>query len=216
MSDPIAIIASAAATINDRFPGLRQQGNTAWIEKVVYLASLSDPRIGHSTSHGDGNKRRNECGIRHGADVIGGKQSYDAVSLFQINPAAGDPMRPSPLVNDGTGTPRFDFWSPATPVDIGMPVTLPVTPPPAPARALPSYNALGDDAFFVAKVGAFVEAEMAASPEGRMNAGSASWIARAVHGILASYLQHGDLREADAVAKKVRNELRAVLGRGPL
>lgn len=94
--------------------------------------------------------------------------------------------------------------------------TTPVPPPQKPQLTVPDYASMGDDAFFVDKVGAFVEEEMANSPEKHMNKGSASWIARAVHGAMERFVINGDHRDADAIAKKVRNEMRAVLGKPPL
>lgn len=110
---------------------------------------------------------------------------------------------------------------------IAMPA-LPGTPnAPAPSAPLelPSYGMMGDDAFFVDKVGAFVAEEMGAPKcrncgshdiEGGMNAGSASWIARTVHSMMAAFVKHRDNRDADTITRKHRNEMRGVLNRPPL
>jgi hypothetical protein len=93
------------------------------------------------------------------------------------------------------------------------------------AFRMPSYGELGDDAFFVEKVGAFVAEEMgeptcrncgSTDIAGGMNKGSATWIARTIHSILDAYLRNRDHREAEALALKHRNEMRAVLKRPPL
>lgn len=109
--------------------------------------------------------------------------------------------------------------------DAGTPNPVPQPPVPPQTLKLPDYAQLGDDPFFVGKVGAFVAEEMG-TPKcnncgsndiaGGMNAGSASWIARTVHSIMVAFVKHRDHREADAIALKHRNEMRAVLHRPPL
>jgi hypothetical protein len=86
----------------------------------------------------------------------------------------------------------------------------PVTPPPSTSFRLPTYGELGDAAFFVGKVGVPLDEDMHTNGE-TMNAGSADWIGRAIHGIIERFIKHGDHRDADAIAKKVRNEWRAVM-----
>lgn len=89
----------------------------------------------------------------------------------------------------------------------GQPV--PQTPRPA-SLHLPSYAELGDDAFFSGKIGQALFEDMHANGE-EMNAGSAGWIARAVHGCIERFLINGDHRDAPAIVKKVRNEWRQVM-----
>lgn len=109
----------------------------------------------------------------------------------------------------------YRAWNVAEDDGAAAPGAPPVQPPPPPrAVGLPSYNSMGDDLFFVTVVGRMVEEEMADA--GGMNAGSASWIARAVHGLMERFIQHGDHRDKAVIVNKVRNELRAVLGRPPI
>lgn len=100
--------------------------------------------------------------------------------------------------------PRFeDLPTSGTPTTPGVPAT------PQTLR-LPSYGELGDAAFFVGSIGQALFDDMHANGE-EMNAGSADWIARAVHGTIERFIQRGDNREAPAILKKVRNEWRAVM-----
>ncbi len=101
----------------------------------------------------------------------------------------------------------------ALPVLDGLPPPhLPPQQPPAPQKPfrLPTYGELGDAKFFVDTIGKRLFEDMHANNE-EMNAGSADWIARSVHGMIERFIQHGDHRDADAIAKKVQNEWRAVM-----
>lgn len=103
-------------------------------------------------------------------------------------------------------------------------------PEPKPEEEFPSYEAIGGDALFVGKVGAWVAEEMGQPTcrtcreegrdphniEGGMNAGSATWFSRTIHSITKAFAKHRDNREADAISRKHRNEMRGVLGRPPL
>lgn len=113
-------------------------------------------------------------------------------------------------------------WNPPLPIELErfLPVLVdlpapgdptPHQPPPAqkPFR-LPSYGELGDATFFVTQIGVPLFIDMHTNGE-EMNAGSADWIARSVHGMIERFIQHGDHRDAAAIAKKVRNEWRAVM-----
>lgn len=87
----------------------------------------------------------------------------------------------------------------------------PQSPQPAPAPfRLPSYAELGDAAFFAGTIGQAAEEDWHANGE-EMNAGTADWIARAVHGTIERFIKNGDNRDAPAILKKVRNEWRAVM-----
>jgi hypothetical protein len=150
------------------------------------------------------------------------EQIFDAGKQVRARPKWGEVIPPH----------EYRAWNPPLPVELeslfapANPVAMPIEPPPAPRELeVPGYDKIGDDAFFVEKVGAFVAEEMGL-PQCRdcgshniangMNKGSASWIARTVHSMLRSFIKHRDTREADAIALKHRNEMRAVLNRPPL
>lgn len=192
-----------------RPPGLGQHQIRGTDGNLYTLTGVS-----HDALYVDGEQR----------DVIGGAVYHDEPWFENGKQVIGRPTWGDPVPHH-----EWRPWNPPLPLEfekLFAPVPPPTgEPPPTSVFEMPGYDRLGDDPYFVGKVGAFVAEEMG-TPRcnncgshdiaGGMNAGSASWIARTVHSIIASFIKHKDLREADAIALKHRNEMRAVLQRPPL
>lgn len=83
-------------------------------------------------------------------------------------------------------------------------------PPPQPPQSLPSYEALGGDAYFRSAVGVPLQADMALVGQ-MLNDGSSVWFSRTIYDILAA----GGV-DKDKIALKHRNEWRALLDLPPV
>jgi hypothetical protein len=132
MSTPnhlIAIAVESGRTIDQRFPGLREQNVDAWMTKVAYLASKRDPRFGRKSAHG--------IGIAVSADTLGilpepggdsGRRPFYAVSIIRHNP----PINEWRGQAHDYGLIEGQFWIAPQPVDIGeqAPAPTPDDPPP--------------------------------------------------------------------------------------
>ena len=103
-----------------------------------------------------------------------------------------------------------EHWRPNNPIipfdGAPLPPVLIVPPPPV----VPSYEALGGDAFFRSAVGVPLAADMALAGQ-TLNDGSSVWFARTIYSLLVAHLKGGPV-DPDAIVKKHRNEWRQVLG----
>jgi hypothetical protein len=165
-------------------------------------------------------------GVSHDAIWVDGKQ-FDTIAqandreqpiFHQDGSRAGQRMEGIPVWN----AIKPEHWranNPPLPNGIIAPDPNPdpdpVPDPPAPRPSLPDYQALGGDAFFAREVGTPLEQDVQAAGQ-TLNAGSAMWVARTIHSLIAAFQKHGDHRDAPAVLKRHRNEWRAALGQPPL
>jgi hypothetical protein len=85
----------------------------------------------------------------------------------------------------------------------------PPPPVPAPSPTIPSYEALGGDAFFRSAVGKPLadDAKLANDP---LNDGSAVWFSRPIYRIIAAYA-HGEQPNTAGIVNSVRAEWRALM-----
>lgn len=155
-------------------------------------------------------------GVSHDAIWCDGKQ-FDLVARGNDSP---DPIFDS-RDHRITGEPVWnaippEFWranNPPYPFDgnatVPAPAPGPVPVPQPPVSMIPSYAALGDDAFFRKAIGDPLEADMAVAGQA-LNAGSSVWFSRPIYRILESYAR-GVRPDVDVIIKSVRNEWRANL-----
>lgn len=90
---------------------------------------------------------------------------------------------------------------------------VPPVPQPQPPT-MPSYEALGGDAFFRSQIGVPLQADYTLAGQ-TLNDGSAVWFSRPIYRILEAYAK-GQTPDTAAIIKSVRAEWRAVLGLPPL
>jgi len=85
-----------------------------------------------------------------------------------------------------------------------------------PAVEVPSYEALGGDAFFRAMVGVPLQADMLAAGQ-QLNDGSAVWFSRTIHSLMAALVgSNGQPVDVNGIVRRHRNEWRAILGQPPV
>ena len=178
-------------------------GHAAFTDAVVATLNGLDPRWRHlKKSAGQTNVHR------HGEDSAlylhpdGTAQAVDfIVGAGGTNPGPGWGPDPSAtyLHKDGHD-----------PDDHGLAGS---TQPPQPI--IPSYAALGDDAFFRAHIGVPLEADMATAGQ-TLNNGSAVWFSRTTYSLMAAMINAGGPVDPLPIVKKHRNEWRAILGLPPL
>lgn len=198
---------------------LREAGNQA--EFVCKTAGdqgkYVPPGFGQHQVRGSDGQFYTIVGVSHDALYINGKQ-HDCIVSGNYQPTNPNGYIAAPAFSE---IPHHEWrpGNPPLPSNLEMPISPPAPPLPAPGTPpstqpnpcrVPSYGELGDAAFFVNKIGVPLDADMRTNNE-VMNAGSADWIGRAVHGMIESFMKYGDHREADKIAKKVQNEWRAVM-----
>lgn len=89
----------------------------------------------------------------------------------------------------------------------------PPAPEPLPVpqtRHFPSYSQIGDDAFFRAQIGIPLQDDAITAGE-TLNDGSTVWSSRGSYLLIEAYWRKGNNSEAPMIAKKLRNEWRAIL-----
>lgn len=86
---------------------------------------------------------------------------------------------------------------------------------PTPQPTIPSYEALGGDAYWREELGVPLQSDMALANAGPLNDGSSVWFSRPIYRILEAYAK-GQTPDRPAIIKSVRNEWRAILGLPPL
>ena len=89
-------------------------------------------------------------------------------------------------------------------------------PEPGPAPIIPSYEALGGDAFFRAMIGVPLQADYLMAGQ-TLNDGSAVWFSRTTYSLMAALAgSNGAPVDVNGIVKKHRNEWRAILGLPPV
>ena len=117
---------------------------------------------------------------------------------------------PNPQPGWGVGAHVYTHADAHDPADHGIEAR------PAPIAQVPSYEALGGDAFFRATVGVPLQADMLAAGQ-QLNEGSSVWFSRAVYRLMVAFLNaKGQPIDPDGEVRMVRNEWRQILGLPPV
>jgi hypothetical protein len=179
-----------------------KDGQGAFTDACVSMLHGRDPNWGHLI------KKPGQTDVHgHGEDAALYKlPDGKAQAVDFIGGAGGPNPQPGWMVDE----PRYTHADWADPTEHGYHVTIP-----APVlRSIPSYGALGDDAFFRTMVGVPLQADMAAAGQ-QLNDGSAVWIARTVYRLMAKLIT-GEPLDPAAEVRIVRNEWRGILGLPPV
>jgi hypothetical protein len=197
--------------------------------KVQFIAKTNrdggqyrPPGLGQHQIRGRDNNLYTLTGVSHDALYVDDEQRDVIISaVYQEEPYFENGRQVIAKPTWGEPVPHHEWraYNPPLPLEFEK-LFAPVPPPqheqpppprpPASVFRLPSYGELGDAQFFRDVIGRRLEEDMHTNGE-HMNAGSADWIARAVHGTIERFIKHGDHRDAEAIAKKVQNEWRAVM-----
>lgn len=93
---------------------------------------------------------------------------------------------------------------------------------PAPPPQIPSYAALGDDAFYRAMIGVplfadYLQADAQGHPDAKPNDGMSVWFSRTIYRLMAAFLTaNGQPIDSAGEVRIVRNQWRAILRLPPL
>ena len=184
-----------------------EHGQGAFTDACVSMLNGLDPNWGHLI------KKPGQTDLHdHAEDAALYKQPNEKAQAVDFIGGAGGPNpKPGWMVDPELRYTHEDWFDPQ---DHGIRGA--AAPAPPPPSSLPSYAALGDDAFFRNMVGVPLQADIQQAGQ-QLNDGSAIWVARAVYRLIAAIVRAGG-RPIDPAAevRVVRNEWRAALGLPPV
>lgn len=186
-----------------------EEGQGAFTDAVVACLHASDERWGHlKKKSGQSHLHHHgEDSALYRVEVPGQSQAVDF-----IGGAGGSNPQPGWIVDD----PRYSESDWRDPFDHGFDQA------PATALRIPSYGALGDDAFFRAMIGVplfadYLMAEAQGHPDAKPNDGMSVWFSRATYRLMAALLaSNGAPVDVAGEVRIVRNEWRTQLRLPPV
>lgn len=177
-------------------------GQAAFVDAVVSTLHGLDARFGHlkkkpgqTAVHGHGEDATlyldDEPGQSHAVDFVGGAGGPNPQPAWQVD------------------APRYSASDWLDPTEHGTVAAPPVL-------TIPSYEAIGGDAFYRARVGVPLAMDMATVGQ-PLNDGSSVWFSRTIYDVLAAFIHaQGAPVDLTEIVRRHRNEWRVILGLPPV
>lgn len=179
-----------------------EAGQGAFVDACVSTLNGMDPKWGHLR------KKPGQSQVHwHGEDsaLYLSEEPGQSQAVDFISGAGGPNPQPGWFVD----APRYSASDWADPADHRYEVQ------PVPQIRIPSYGALGDDAFFRNEIGVPLQADMLESGQ-PLNDGSAVWFSRPIYELLTEAILAGGMVDPAPIVRKYRNQWRAILRLPPV